>query len=109
MASKESAAVKELYQSWTAARQRGERADIERWGDLTAEPGGVDYIETDAGGVLALWESRRAPLATGCCASTQAASGQRDLAHMSSHADLIARPGPYRQLWTQHVIVAGQG
>ncbi len=25
------------------------------WGDVTAEPGGVDYIETDAGGVPALW------------------------------------------------------
>ncbi|WP_433324798.1 alpha/beta hydrolase [Spirillospora sp. CA-294931] len=27
----------------------------ERWGDITAEPGGVDYLETDAGGVPALW------------------------------------------------------
>lgn len=27
----------------------------EHWGDLTAEPGGVDYLEVDAGGVPALW------------------------------------------------------
>lgn len=26
-----------------------------RWGDVTAEPGGVDYAEIDAGGVPALW------------------------------------------------------
>ena len=28
---------------------------FEHWGDVTAEPGGVDYIETNAGGVPALW------------------------------------------------------
>jgi epsilon-lactone hydrolase len=28
---------------------------FERFGDVTAEPGGVDYLETDAGGVPALW------------------------------------------------------
>jgi monoterpene epsilon-lactone hydrolase len=27
----------------------------EAWGTLTAGPGGVDYIETDAGGVPAMW------------------------------------------------------
>jgi acetyl esterase/lipase len=27
----------------------------EHWADVTAEPGGVDYIETDAGGVPAIW------------------------------------------------------
>ena len=27
----------------------------EHWGDLTAEPGGVDYLEVDAGGVPAMW------------------------------------------------------
>jgi epsilon-lactone hydrolase len=31
------------------------RALFEHMGDVTAEPGGVDYIETDAGGVPALW------------------------------------------------------
>jgi acetyl esterase/lipase len=27
----------------------------EHWGDVTAEPGGVDYLEVDAGGVQAMW------------------------------------------------------
>jgi acetyl esterase/lipase len=37
------------------------RAVFEHWGDVTAEPGGVDYIEVDAGGVPALWA-----VPTGC-------------------------------------------
>ena len=28
---------------------------VEHWGGVTAEPGGVDYIETDAGSVPAMW------------------------------------------------------
>ena len=28
---------------------------FEHWGDVTAEPGGVDYVEVTAGGVPALW------------------------------------------------------
>jgi epsilon-lactone hydrolase len=31
------------------------RAMFEHMGDVTGEPGGLDYIETDAGGVPALW------------------------------------------------------
>ncbi len=38
------------HESMDAARDFGEN-----WAGLTAEPGGVDYIETDAGGVLAMW------------------------------------------------------
>jgi epsilon-lactone hydrolase len=61
MPSKQSEAVKK---HWTAARLAAdlpdhEPADIESsndaWGSLTAEPRGVDYLETDAGGLLALW------------------------------------------------------
>jgi epsilon-lactone hydrolase len=55
MASKESGAVRDLYLSWTAARIKGDQQDNERWGDLTAEPRAVDYIEADAGGLPALW------------------------------------------------------
>jgi epsilon-lactone hydrolase len=55
MASEESGAVRDLYLSWTAARLEGEQHDDEAWGDLTAEPRGVDYIETEAGGVPAMW------------------------------------------------------
>jgi epsilon-lactone hydrolase len=53
--SKESGAVTDLYLSWTAARIKGEPQDNERWGDLTAEPRDVDYIETEAGGLPAMW------------------------------------------------------
>lgn len=57
MASKQSDAVK---RHWTAARlaaglPEDERPDDEAWGDLTAEPREVDYIETDAGGLPAMW------------------------------------------------------
>jgi epsilon-lactone hydrolase len=31
------------------------RDRFEHWGDLTADPGGVDYAEVDAGGVRAMW------------------------------------------------------
>jgi epsilon-lactone hydrolase len=31
------------------------RLMFEHWGDVTAEPSGVDYLETNAGGVPALW------------------------------------------------------
>jgi epsilon-lactone hydrolase len=39
------------------------RAIFEHMGDLTAEPGGVDYIETEAGGLPALWAAPK-----GCAA-----------------------------------------
>jgi epsilon-lactone hydrolase len=38
------------HESLDAARDFGEN-----WEALTAEPGGVDYIEVDAGGVLSMW------------------------------------------------------
>src|SRR3954469_14528413 len=60
MASKQSQAVKDMYRAWTdewrhpdPSAQPGESND--HWGDLTAEPRGVDYIEVDAGGVPAMW------------------------------------------------------
>jgi acetyl esterase/lipase len=57
MPSKQSGAVR---RRWEAARlamvQPGAEApDDESWGDLTAEPRGVDYLETSAGGVPAMW------------------------------------------------------
>src|SRR5262249_7974702 len=52
---KQSEAVRELYAGWTQTRLNGEEQDNEHWGDLTRDPGGVDYIETGAGGVLAMW------------------------------------------------------
>jgi monoterpene epsilon-lactone hydrolase len=55
MPSKQSQAVKELYRTWTLARLESAEPDIESWGHLTYEPRGVDYLETDAGGVPAMW------------------------------------------------------
>ena len=48
-------AVRDLYLEWTASRIRGLQNDTESWGDLTAEPRGVDYIETRAAALSALW------------------------------------------------------
>ena len=62
MASKQSNQLTTLYKSWIAALSANPempldelRAMFEHWGDVTAEPGGMDFIETDAGGVPALW------------------------------------------------------
>lgn len=62
MASKQSEQLVTLYRSIVgplAARPDMPldevRAIMEHLGDATGEPGGVDYIETDAGGVPALW------------------------------------------------------
>jgi acetyl esterase/lipase len=62
MASKQSEQLVTLYKGWIAALGANPempldelRAMFEHWRDVTAEPGGVDYIETDAAGVPALW------------------------------------------------------
>jgi monoterpene epsilon-lactone hydrolase len=62
MASKQSEQLVTLYKGWIAALGVNPempldelRGMFEHWGDVTAEPGGVDYIEADAGGVPALW------------------------------------------------------
>jgi monoterpene epsilon-lactone hydrolase len=59
MPSKQSEAVR---RRWEAARlamtgelPEEERPDDESWGDLTAEPREVDYLETETGGRPALW------------------------------------------------------
>lgn len=57
MPSKESEAVR---RHWERSRQAmvdpdAEQLDNESWGDLTAEPGEVDYIETKAAGLPAIW------------------------------------------------------
>jgi acetyl esterase/lipase len=57
MPSKQSEAVR---RRWEAARLAmtepgAETPDDESWGDLTAEPRGVDYLETEAGGRPAMW------------------------------------------------------
>jgi epsilon-lactone hydrolase len=59
MPSKQSEAVKRHWQrAWlamTGELAEDERPDDESWGDLTAEPREVDYLETVAGGRPAMW------------------------------------------------------
>jgi epsilon-lactone hydrolase len=62
MASTQSRELTEHYRRSNAAAAMNpplslaEMRDLdEHWGDLTAEPGGVDYIEVEAAGVRALW------------------------------------------------------
>ncbi|MFJ6670013.1 alpha/beta hydrolase [Actinosynnema sp. NPDC091369] len=55
MASERSAAVRAMYERWTVDRLNGRPMDPESWGDLTAEPRGVDYVETGEPGVPSLW------------------------------------------------------
>jgi acetyl esterase/lipase len=61
MTSKQILDVKKHWEAMAAAMAEGpslgesrERIDKE-WTKLTAEPGGVDYTEVDAGGTLAMW------------------------------------------------------
>lgn len=62
MASKQSEALKELYKGWSAAMAANPTMELEEirdlfehWGDVTGEPGGIDYLEVDAAGVPCLW------------------------------------------------------
>ena len=62
MASKQTEVLNALYRGWAAALQANPempldemRLMLEQWGNITGEPRGVDYIETAAGEVPALW------------------------------------------------------
>jgi len=62
MASKEAEELNKLYREWVAALQTNPempldelRRMFEGWQRITGEPGRVDYIEIDAGGVPAMW------------------------------------------------------
>ncbi|WP_440088964.1 alpha/beta hydrolase [Streptosporangium sp. LJ11] len=57
MPSKQSEAVKRHWAAIRAASERpdADQPDDESWGNLTAEPRDVDYIETEAGGLPAMW------------------------------------------------------
>jgi len=62
MASKQTDELKALYRTWAAALQAKPEMEVDdlrrmldHWGDVTGEPGGLDYLEVDAGGVPALW------------------------------------------------------
>jgi epsilon-lactone hydrolase len=57
MPSKQSDAVRKRWEAAGRAMVSpdDDRPDDESWGDLTAEPREVDYLETEAGGVPAMW------------------------------------------------------
>lgn len=62
MASKQAEQLKTLYLGFMAALEANPempldelRQMFEHQGDVTGEPGGVDYIETDAAGIPAMW------------------------------------------------------
>jgi epsilon-lactone hydrolase len=62
MASKQSAVVKDWWIAQAEAAQANPDEPIselrdrnEHWGDMTAEPGGVDYLETEVAGFPAFW------------------------------------------------------
>src|ERR1700731_539006 len=62
MASKQTEELNTLYLGWVAALNANPEMPLdelrhmfEKWESITGEPGGVDYIETDAGGVPAMW------------------------------------------------------
>lgn len=62
MASVASVELEKLYRGWSETMTTNPEMSVEalrqlfdHWGDVTAEPGGVDYIEVDAGGVPAMW------------------------------------------------------
>ena len=62
MASPQAQAMNDRYHGWidTMAKNPdlglvGNRDLSEHWGDLTTNPGGVDYLEVDADGVQAMW------------------------------------------------------
>ena len=44
-------AIREMYARWAV----GDMGVDDQWGDVTAEPGGLDYAEVSAGGVPAMW------------------------------------------------------
>jgi acetyl esterase/lipase len=44
-------AIEEMYANWAAGRP----SEGDHWGDVTAEPRGVDYLEVSANGVPAMW------------------------------------------------------
>jgi len=55
-------ALEDLYASWVVAMREQPNLSIaeirsmfEHWGDVTAEPRGIDYSEVDADGVEAMW------------------------------------------------------
>ena len=65
------------------------RAVEEHVGDATAEPGGVDYIEVDAAGVLAMWAVPKNCAEDRALRSTVDGKGWRFATNLSVTLDLL--------------------
>ena len=62
MASEQSAVLADMYKTWVSTMAENPdmtidetRQMFDHWGDVTGEPGGVDYVEVVANGVPCLW------------------------------------------------------
>lgn len=62
MASIQSDEIIALYKGWVDTMAKNPEMSVEElrtlfdhWGDVTHEPGGVDYVEVSAGGIPAMW------------------------------------------------------
>jgi epsilon-lactone hydrolase len=62
MPSRQANELKSMYENWVVAMGKNPDMPLDEWRDMiehwevvTAEPGGVDYVEVDAGGVRAMW------------------------------------------------------
>jgi epsilon-lactone hydrolase len=95
MASSQSDQLKTLYRNWAAAMKAKPQMSLDelrqmfdQWGSTTGEPDGVDYLETDAGGVPAMWATPE-----GCAADRVllcAHGGGYVVASMYTHRKLYA-------------------
>ena len=94
----------EHYTASNAASRDPQAAELalerdRRWGDIASEPGGVDYIETEAAGVAAMWlvPARRVDEAVLLClhgggfVSGSMYSHRRMYAHIAKRTGVRAR------------------
>ncbi|CAE6752500.1 Monoterpene epsilon-lactone hydrolase [Paraburkholderia domus] len=95
MASIQSAELTQLYASWVTKMHENPDMPLEEirrifshWGDVTTEPGGVDYIEVDAGGVPAMWAIPKG--ARQDCALLCSHGGGYVMGSMFSHRKMFA-------------------
>ena len=98
MASKQTEELNKLYLEWVTALKANPEMPLdelrhmfEQWERITGEPGGVDYIETDAGGVPAMWAAPKS------CAQDPFCSARMAAVTRSARCTLTARSTPIRQ------------
>ena len=66
MTSEQSGTVTKLYQTWLAESAEDDPLqNPQQWDVLSSEPGGVDYVEIDAGGIPSMWATPKRGLGPG--------------------------------------------